>query len=920
MLEPGQKIGTYEIAERIGAGGMGEVYRAHDAKLKRDVAIKSLPASFALDSERVSRIEREARLLASLNHPNIATIHGLEEHAGHTLLVLELVDGVTLDELIQGGAIPIDQTLDLARQIADALEAAHEKGVIHRDLKPANIKLTSTGLIKVLDFGLAKAFAPDGREPQQARASTVSIHETRRGVVLGTAPYMSPEQARGESVDRRTDIWAFGCVLYEMLTGIVAFGYGSATEVLARILEREPDLDCLPSSAPEPVRRLLARCLEKNPKNRLQHIGDARLDLREAESYAPPVRAAAGHSRRRFVLAAGTATASVVTGAGGTWWWTAASSRRGLPIDAPEGERHDERETPGAAISRQGSAIFFVTHDKNGTAYLNRKLLTEATSSRIPISDAPENRIRDFVLSPDGRSIGFFSGAVFKYMVSSGGSLSVGGPDEIFGTDPATGRVQSIYGMEWTEDDRIVFGNIVPSGLWEFSIDSKEPAKEISSLKPGERNHAWPHVLPDGKVLFTVLQDGGMTSARLALLDIDSGEHRELNNINGTHPRYSRTGHLVYGHLGSIWAVGFNYKTGELRGSPVELIDGVRTTQSGFAAFDISEDGTLIYLDGGMIEHGALVKCFEPMGKTVKLPSILGRDYYLCVRASPMSDLLALQIQDIETRHENIYYLDLAGGGPLQPLTSDTRVNATPLWHPAEASLVFASNREGDDRWGLYWADTARPNDVPLELTVRPDTARLMPMGWGPDQNTLIYMEEKARAANVSGESADIRILRRVGENEWRDDGAWLQTDSGEGWGSTSPDGVWISYASPIEAGWQIYAGPFADASQRKKLTSDGGYYPLWSNQGPEIYYYLRDVRSLMAIDLSIQGNRVDPTEPRLVVEGPPLPTPSPPRPFDQMRDGNIVTLMTSHGKEGPQDSPMLWELRDWTSRLHDIG
>ena len=590
----GQTIQHYKIAERIGKGGMGEVYRATDTKLNRDVAIKVIPDLFAKDPDRMARFSREAQVLASLNHPNIAAIHGLEESEGKRALVMELVDGETLQERIKRGAVPVEEALKYAKQIAEALEEAHEHGFIHRDLKPANIKITSNGMVKVLDFGLAKAMegeSSSGSSPDLSQSPTLSAAATAAGVILGTAAYMSPEQARGQKVDRRADIWSFGVVLYEMLTGRSVYSGETVSDVLAKVLEREPDWDSLPKDTPASTQRLLRRCFEKNVRQRLQSMGDARIVIDEylsnpaAEStvIAGPAAATTPPLATRVLPWALFGVAALV-----------AALVALSPGPAPEPPLKLSVEVgaepiwnvlgSSVVLSPDGTRIAYIVGDGNQREVRVRSLdqlegLTVATG-------APYHPF----FSPDGQWIGYVTPSEMQKVPLSGG------------TAMTLCEVERSRGASWGPDDMIIFAPSPNSALLQVPAAGGEP-KPLTTLDEsnGEASHRWPQVLPGGEaVLFTSHSQagGGFDSANVEVLLIATGERKVLRR-GGSYGRYLPSGHLVYVNQATLFAMPFDLRKLEVTGSPAPVVQDVSWgVAHGGAQFSVSETGRLAYIAG----------------------------------------------------------------------------------------------------------------------------------------------------------------------------------------------------------------------------------------------------------------------------------------------------------------------------------
>ena len=631
-----KRIAHYQVTAKIGEGGMGEVYQARDTKLDRDVALKVLPEAFTSDPDRLARFEREAKVLASLNHPNIGTIYGLEEAEGVKALVLELVEGPTLADRIKQGPIPVDEALPIAKQIAEALEAAHEQGVIHRDLKPANIKVKDDGTVKVLDFGLAKAFQPDAADPGLSASPTISLTAaaTQMGMVIGTAAYMAPEQAKGLPVDKRADIWAFGVVLYEMLTGQALFAGPTVSDTLASVLKTEPDWRTLPADTPALLRRVLRRCLEKDRKQRFQHIGDTRADIDDARSDTPlsseiaPIAEFAVW-QRPTVISFMILVAAIV--AGFAVW----AVMRPEPTPVPSLMRFTvvPPETaplgPGVnhaslAISADGSRIVYAGPTPDGRFQLYVHSFDDPPA--VPLRGT--NGGYAPFLSPDGASVGFVDPRGPIYRVS------------IFGGPPMTltESDSTIRGASWGADDRIIFGTN-GAGLFLVSGGSGEPhALTTPNTEQGEVSHQWPFIIPGRDAVVFVIASATSTLAtgQLAVLDFNTQDIKRLG-VAGVSPHYVSTGHLVYAaEDATLRAVPFDAATLEVTGDPVSLVEDVAVKNSGAADFDISDNGRLVYrpssTDAGSLTSRLVLKGWDgdrnplaDIGGLVLAPAIFSR-------------------------------------------------------------------------------------------------------------------------------------------------------------------------------------------------------------------------------------------------------------------------------------------------------
>ena len=639
-LTPGTRLGSYEIVAPLGAGGMGEVYRARDTQLKRDVAIKVLPAAFSTDSDRLARFQREAELLATLNHPHIAAIYGLERTGTDTALVLELVDGETLAERIARGPIPLDEAIPIARQIADALESAHDRGIIHRDLKPANVKVRPDGTVKVLDFGLAKALdaeaegSGDGAHGASLSPTMTSPAMTRLGIILGTAAYMSPEQARGRPADRRSDVWAFGCVLYEMLTGSSIFGSEDVSDTLAAVLRAEPDWNALPTDTPPRIRLLLQRCLRKDPRRRLPHIGAARLELDDATGAAdnaapsrdvPPLSARAPLTRGWAAGLVAAALAGAVIAGAVVWQLTS---------NAPDSRRY-VHHLGSESFTRTGRHILSVSGAARRVAYVADSqiyLLNADDPIARPIAGTKVDPIFP-TFAPDGESIAFFAEGEIRRIPIGGGTAV-----------PVT-RATVEFGMSWG-NDAIVYAQ--RDGIWRVPDIGGTAELIVKGAAGNERMHA-PQLLPDGRsVLFTVATlsigvGAGDTwdDAPIVVQSLSGGDRKEV--AHGAYPRYVSSGHLVYASGSTLFARRFDLAKLEATGTAVPVQTGIQRAvgpPTGIAHYAISEEGTLAYI-GGNVEDEVDLVVIDRSGGTRILQNSTGTS--LLPRVSPDGTRVAVQ-------------------------------------------------------------------------------------------------------------------------------------------------------------------------------------------------------------------------------------------------------------------------------------
>jgi len=801
----GETFGPYEITGWLGSGAMGEVYRARDTKLHRDVALKLLPQLFAFDVERRARFTREAQILASLNHPNIATIYGLEQAGGREALVLELIDGPTLADRIQQGAMPSDEVMSIAKQIAKALEAAHEQGIVHRDLKPSNIKLQPNGIVKVLDFGLAKAMAParagaDGGEP--TRFATAA---TREGVIVGTIGYMSPEQARGKAVDKRTDIWAFGCVIYEMLTGTPAFAGDDATEMLAAIVRGEPAWEALPAGTPPNVSNLLRRCLTKDPHDRLRDIGDARLAMEGAFDTQPDALASSASAPVRTRFAAYAAVLLLGSALTGVAVWsrlhTGPPRLARFAIQLGAGESFSLRGRHLVTMSPDGR---FIVYAANEALYL--RPLDQLQARRIA---GTEDRGRSPFFSPDGQGIGFWADDQLKRVALSGGA-------------PVTlCRVPAPWGVSWENDNTILIGE-GPEGIWRVPDTGGMP-EVIVKVASGEAAHG-PHLLPGGEwVLFTLLPKNTRSwdEAQIVAQSLRTGDRRVL--VRGGHDgRYVGTGHLVYALNRNLLAVPFDADDLVVTGDATTVLDGVADADentTGASHFDVTSEGGLVYVPRltPRMAHALVWVDREGREEAIKTPV---REY-IYPRISPDGTRVAVAI-DVRNQENDVWIWDLARE-TLTRLTFDPGFDEPPAWTPDSRRIAFASDRDGG---GLFWQ--AADGTGPVERLTQ--GRNFFPTAFSPDALKLVFS-----SSSSSQVSSDIVTLTPGSRDR---PSPLIHTPFRELNAEISPDGRWIAYQSDESGHAEIYVRPFPNIDGgRWQVSTDGGERPLWARNGRELFY-----------------------------------------------------------------------------------
>jgi Tol biopolymer transport system component len=825
-LTAGARLGPYEIQSPLGAGGMGEVYRARDPRLGRDVAIKVLPASLTNDADRLARFSREAQVLAALNHPNIAAIYHVEEADGASALVMELVEGEDLSQRIARGRIPLDEALPIAKQIAEALEAAHEQGIIHRDLKPANIKVRPDGTVKVLDFGLAKLSEPSAVSATSPAALSMSPTITSpalmsgAGVLLGTAAYMAPEQARGRTVDKRSDIWAFGCVLYEMLTGRQAFTSGeTVSDTLAAILTREPEWGALPTNTPARILALLERCLRKDPRRRLQDIGDARIETEDAQKDPAPAAASIGSvtSRHREYAWAAVALifllAAVLLGA--RLFLAPAPDARTVQfqVEAPESARIDI----GEPLSPDGRTIAFIAISEGGQPLIWVRPLDSAAAHVVPGTEQAQR----LFWSPDSRYIGFFAHGKLKKVAVTGG------PPVVICNE--AGRDGA-----WGSGDVILIGGQPMKPLLRVSAAGGQPVA-VTALGANEVSHDYPDFLPDGRHFLFMARTGSAESFRVYVASLDSKERRVLPGI-AAGARYSPTGHVLFARDGTLMAQSFDVGRQELSGEPFPVAEGVRGPVK---PYSVSTNGTLAYLTGGLASDSQLA-WFDRSGK--QLAPIESSRQYTGPELSPDGKYVAFA----RGQPTDIWVLDIAKGLTSR-LTSDPAGDAFPVWSPDGRTVAFGSNREGGTG-NLYMRTVGAVEQDRLLLK---SEEQKRPSDWTRDGRYLVYTAGRANndiwALPLSGgRSQPLRVT---------------ETPFSKQNPRVSPDGQWIAYSSDETGESQVYVQSFPQSTAKQQVSTTGGFQPSWSRDRRELFYIRPDF-TLMAVSVKPAGAALEVSPP----------------------------------------------------------
>jgi Tol biopolymer transport system component len=834
----GRELGPYRVLSRIAAGGMGEVFLARDEKLGRDVAIKTLPATFLHDADRLARFEREARVLASLNHPHIAAIYGFLEQESVRALVLELVAGPTVAERLRGGALPLGTALTIARQIAAALEAAHERGIVHRDLKPANIKLTADGAVKVLDFGIAKMIAPDPADGEDAETAAPIAGATRAGAMIGTPGYMSPEQLRGQSVDRRTDIWAFGCVLFEMLTGRSAFGGGSDSDAIAAVLEREPDWAQLPESTPATVHRLLRRCLQKDPKERLRDAGDVRIAIEDALVESPVrLRTAVQRTRPALIVAAALLIVAIV----GIWLWrrgatatnddAAAVTRATVSLPALQELDTGDGAYP-LAIAPDGRCVVYGASVRGGPVHLYVRDLG-AFEPRL-LAGTPGAQHPFF--SPDGHAVGFFADGKLKRVALAGGS-----PVPVCDVPPLADH------GAWSVDGSIVF-DPGASGLLGVPATGGVPQPvETGDAALQARDLGDPHFLPGGRtLLLTVLLDDG---PRIAAVSLDTGRWHLL--VRGRQPAFVPPAYLVF-HAdsvreGELHAVELDLEQLTLKGDAFAVLDSVfRAPAGGSAYFAIAGNGTLVFAPGGLAH--ALVRV-DRGGRRVPLTE--ERRGFRFPRLSPDGQQVAITI---DPRPSQLWMYDI-GRSSRRPLSVNGH-NIGGAWRPD--GLRYAYYSKGDIYWRASDASDREERLLERDRNQYPST-------WTPDGSRLLFTDDHAVTRS------DIWALTPGGAAT-----PYIVTPAREDNPRLSADGRWLAYTSDESGQPEVHVRPFPDVHRGKWVVSSGGHSPVWARSGRELFY--RNGNTLMRVPVDPRGMQLSAGPPEALFSGP----------FDSTQGSNV--------------------------------
>jgi serine/threonine-protein kinase len=896
-LAPGTRLGAYDVLTLIGSGGMGEVYRAHDATLDRDVAIKVLPAAFSADADRLARFRREAQVLAALNHPHIAHIYGLDSADAQQFLVMELVDGESLDKRLARGPIPSDDALRIGAEIAEALEAAQEKGIVHRDLKPANVALTRDGHVKVLDFGLAKAAdaAADSAATLTHSPTIVSpAMMTGVGMLLGTAAYMSPEQAKGQPAGKRSDVWAFGCVLYEMLTGARAFDGDDVSETLASVLRGEPDWTRVPHDVPPFAIALMRQCVAKPAASRPPDMAAVRFVLANGASFArtiasPPSGVAPAGAPRRL----GAVGMSVIATAAlaGVLWWRSKPPRASadvIPFTIPlsEDQAFNSYAFRRIAIAPDGKRFVYTA---NNALYVRALSDLEARpiagSERIPA----EGLDKEPVFSPDGQSVAYFAGpdagreALNKIAIAGGAPVTLC-------------QVDHPSGLSWSDDGILYAASGEGGGIFRVPSDGGQPQRLIAIDKDGAAYG--PHLLPDhDTVLFTLARASGANRwdrAQIVVQSLKSGRRTTLVD-GGSDGRYLPTGHVVYAREGIVYAVPFDLSHLRVVGTPARVVEGVSrasnpTAEAGTMAaadFDVADTGSLVFIPGpaSTARSQLVLARVDRAGRVEPLKS-LGAAPYEAPRVSPDGQRIAVGL--VDDRQADIWVADLSSGTAARRLTFAGR-NRFPVWSPDGKRIAFQSDRNGAP---AIFAQAADGTGGVEQLTRAEAGGSPTPESWSPDGRTLLFSD----TSPFSLWALDLpsKSTRR------------LNTGPGARSAAFSPDGRWIAYA----LGVTIYVEPFPETGAKYQVW-EAGIHPAWSPDGKELFS--PDRRGLRVMAMAMRPTVTftsEPDLPRPFTEGGPAAV----RPYDMMRDGQHYIAVTN--LQDVRSDPQFRVVLNWLDEL----
>ncbi len=894
----GRQLGIYQILSPLGAGGMGEVYRARDTRLNRTVAIKILSRQLAERADLRQRFEREAHALASLNHPNIASIYGLEESSDLPALVMELVEGPTLGERIAQGPIPIDEALPIARQIAEALEYAHEKGMFHRDLKPANLKLTAEGVVKVLDFGLAKVLEGNIVPGNLEDSSTLGLTSTQSGIILGTAAYMAPEQARGSAVDKRADIWSFGVVLYEMLTGKRLFGGETVSDTMASVLKAEPNWDALPEEVPAAIRKLLRRCLTKDRRERLQAIGEARIEIAECLS-APggsvgeeaaglkPGNKGWWREQLAWVLAGAFLVAAIVGAVSYLLLVRAPASAVVSGILPPEKTQFNFETDSGPALSPDGRTLAFSPVDASGKTMLWVRPLDSTSARLLPGTEGADHPF----WSADSRAIGFFAVGKLKTIEASGGPVLV------------VGDAPGSTGGSWNREGTILFAANLGKGLY-LAAGSRVASVPVIELDVSKHSfYSYPHFLPDGKHFLYWAGGADPATGGIYFASLDGKENRILMLVKGGDIGFNMyaSGFLLYIHDSTLMAQSFDPERGLLKGDLYPVAERV-------ILFDVSQNGVLVYQQGEWGE-GRRLAWFDRAGKELDVIGDAGP--YFQLRFSPEGSKLAF---DMGAPNGDIWVEELERGVRMR-LTNDPETDkGLPVWSPEGRRILYGAT-SGRGRLGIYQIPSNGVGGEELLLPAESFPQQIWPTSWSPDGKFILY----SRGSLDTLVFAQIWVLPLVGDRRPR---LFMQTPVASYDGQFSPDGRWVAYSSKESGREEVYVVPFdaakvlitnpgsanANTEGKWQISANGGSFPRWRRDSKEIFY-LAPGGQMMAVEVAEKGNSLEVRKPVLLFKAAASFSLAP---YDVAPDGKRFIINT----KSRNDNTPLTLVVNWMARL----